>query len=108
MLIDIKLTSIVSRLAKMIRLVVIFAVPIGYLVIGYNDFRRREFKAMIKATVLSSPIAQFPQDRYKMVQMLQEWTSFPPDAGRLHNGLQKRPLFQADFPAGKRFLPQRQ
>jgi hypothetical protein len=104
--IDRKLTSIVSRLAQLVRLVITFALPIGYLVIAYNDFSKLEFKAMVKATALSSLIAQFPQGHHKILQVLQEWTSFPSDIGRLHPGSRTFTL-PGRLSDGKRFLLQR-
>ncbi|MGB5079994.1 MAG: EAL domain-containing protein [Burkholderiales bacterium] len=59
---DKKVTSIVSRVALAVALVVAFALPLGYWVIAYNDFSGQlEFKARVKAAALSGLIASIPE-----------------------------------------------
>ncbi len=58
---DDKVTSIVSRVALLVALVVGFALPLGYGLIAYIDFSAElDFKAKVKATAFSGLITTSP------------------------------------------------
>jgi len=60
--IDNKLTSIVSRVAVLVALVVAAALPLGYAIVSYEDFSTElDFKAKVKATAVERLVATTPE-----------------------------------------------
>ena len=58
---DIKVAAIVSRVALLVALTVMLALPLGYWIVAYTDFSGAlQFKAKVKATALSGLIATSP------------------------------------------------
>lgn len=56
------LTSIISRVALLVALTVMLALPLGYWIIAYSDFSNQlEFKARVKATALGGLIVNNPE-----------------------------------------------
>src|SRR5438067_6866081 len=62
MLVNNKVSAIVTRVAFAVALVTTLALPLGYWIIAYKDFSEDlEFKARVKATAISGLIATLPE-----------------------------------------------